>query len=311
MHARRDHYRCDRVCRAHRPAAPLMRAAGSTTRRRDGRRPYNGACPRVPRVRDDRVGRLRRDRRRRGRPRGRARARGARARRRRARGRRGDRHAHELAQLRGDPRRPVLPDRVAEGAPVRRGARAAVRVLRRARHRAPAHRQARRRDHGRRDRGGRVVRGAGRGQRRRRPRVAVARRRSATLEPAVAAVAGLPVAVDRHRRQPRADAGAAGRCGARRRGGGAQRARRRRRRRRRRPAPRRRRTRAADAAMRDDRQRGGPVGARGRALARRLSARPRAARRSSPRRTTSRSPGARRSRTSCTRSRPAPTSACT
>ena len=58
-----------------------------------------------------------------------------------ARSRIGARHAHELPQLRGHPRRDLLPDRVGEGAPLRRGQAEALRLLPRGRRGACARRQ--------------------------------------------------------------------------------------------------------------------------------------------------------------------------
>ena len=86
------------------------------------------------------------DRRRRGRPGGRARAGAARARDRGARARRPDRQHHQFAQQRGHPRRHLLRHRLAEGTLVRAGARGALRLLRNARCRTPALRQAAGRD---------------------------------------------------------------------------------------------------------------------------------------------------------------------
>src|SRR6185503_12142232 len=73
-------------------------------------------------------------------------ARPGRARGRNPRSRRRDRHAHQLAQLRSDPRRHLLPEGLAESAQLRRRQGAALRLLRGARRAAPAIRQADRGD---------------------------------------------------------------------------------------------------------------------------------------------------------------------
>ena len=89
------------------------------------------------------------------------------------------RHRHQLAQQRGHPCRHLLRAGLAEGAALRARPRAALSVLRGARRRAPALRQADRR-HPRRGRGrsSTLIAGAGAGQRRHRPGADDARRSS-------------------------------------------------------------------------------------------------------------------------------------
>ena len=126
------------------------------------------------------------------------------------RGRRHDRHRDQLAQQRGDPRRHLLSDRIAQGAHLRRRQAEAVCVLRRARNPASPLRQA--------DRGG--ERGAegdarghprqGGGERRGRPGMAGAgggehARARGVLH------RGPALALHRDHRQPRSDAGVPGR----------------------------------------------------------------------------------------------------
>ncbi len=123
------------------------------------------------------------------------------------------RRAHLLAQQRGDPCRALLSQGQSQGAVLRRGQPAALRLLRRARHRRQAHRQA-----------------GGGGATRARPRRSAGlmakaaangvgdlewleRRSGARARARSFLRCRVSFAFDRHHRQPRADAGLSGRCG--------------------------------------------------------------------------------------------------
>ena len=90
-------------------------------------------------------------------------------------GHRRHRQRREFAQFRSHPCRHLLSAGLAEGAGLRAGAPQAVPLLPRARHSAPAHRQADRRHPRRADAATGEVQGAGRTERRRRPALGVGR----------------------------------------------------------------------------------------------------------------------------------------
>ena len=123
-----------------------------------------------------------------------------------------DRRAHVLAQQRSDPRRALLQERHAAAAFVPARPAPDVRLLRRAWRAAQAARQARRRAPRRRGRAAASSHGACRRGRPRRPAMAHAgpgaRARTQSLLPR-----RLPVALLRHRRQPRPHARLSGRGG--------------------------------------------------------------------------------------------------
>lgn len=134
----------------------------------------------------------------------------------RARSGRCDRHGHQFAQQRGDPRGALLSARLAEGDLMRARARSPVSILRDASRAAPARGQAAGRDERRAGEAAEGDRGPRGGKRRARP-VAAHARRSADARTGARMRGSAVLARDRHRRQPSADARAARRRAARRR----------------------------------------------------------------------------------------------